>query len=83
MASGAKWWTRLSAVVTGMVMAVLIPAHAWAASNGVDALVIEAARARRRGLSAVGLFGLLCCLLVVGGIVLAVLMIMKGRKGRK
>jgi hypothetical protein len=81
MSSGAKWWTRATAAVTGAVLTLLIPAHAWAASNGVADLVVEAAKVRRRG--GIGIFGILgglCCLLVVGGVVLGVLMIARRKR---
>ncbi|MFC7549472.1 hypothetical protein [Plantactinospora sp. GCM10030261] len=71
-------WARLGALATAVFVAVLIPSAAWAASD-TGSMVIEAAR-RRRG-TGFGLIGLLCCLVVVGGIVLAVLLIMRGRRG--
>ena len=81
MSSGAKWWTRVTAAVTGAVLTILIPAHAWAASNGVSELVVEAAKVRRRsGIGGFGLIGALCCLVVVGGIVLAVVMLMRRKR---
>lgn len=81
MSSGAKWWTRASAAVSGVVLSIMIPAYAWAASNGVADLATEAAKVRRRGGGGVfGVLGLLCCLVVVGGIVLAVFLIMRNRK---
>jgi hypothetical protein len=82
MASGVKWWSRVSAALTGAVLTLLVPVHAWAASTGAADVVVEAARARRR--SGFGFFGFaaLCCLLVVGAIVLALVMMMR-RRGRK
>jgi hypothetical protein len=82
MSSAAKWWSRLSAVVTGTVLTLVIPVHAWAASNGVAEVATEAARYRRRrgGFGIFPIFGGLCCLLVVGGIVLAIVLISRNRK---
>jgi hypothetical protein len=84
MSSAMKWWSRLSAAVTGAVLTLVIPVHAWAASNGVADVAVEAARSRRRrsGFGIVPIFGGLCCLLVVAGIVLAVVLISRNRKRR-
>ena len=82
MASGVKWWSRVSAALTGVVLTLVVPVHAWAASSGTADIVVEAARARRRG--GFGFFGFaaLCCLLVVGAIVLGIVLMMR-RRGRK
>lgn len=74
----------MSAAVTGAVLALVVPVHAWAASNGVADIAIEAAKSRRRrgGIGAFGLLGALCCLLVVAGIILAVVLISRSRKKR-
>jgi hypothetical protein len=82
MSSALKWWSRLSAAAVGAVLTLVVPVHAWAASNGVADVAVEAARYRRRG--GVGFFGFLslCCLVVVGGIVLAVVLISRNRKRR-
>ena len=84
MSSAVKWWSRLSAAVTGAVLTLVIPVHAWAASNGVSDVAIEAARSRRRrgGFGFLPIFGGLCCLLVVAGIVLAFVLISRNRKRR-
>ncbi|MEU4559708.1 hypothetical protein AB0F72_15085 [Actinoplanes sp. NPDC023936] len=83
MAHLMKWWSRAAAVVTGAVLALVVPAHAWAASNGVADLAVEAARRRSRGgFGVFGFFGLLCCLFVVGGVVLAIVLISRNRKRR-
>ena len=81
MSSGVKWWTRASAALTGVVLSLVVPVHAWAASNGVADVAIEAAKVRRRrsGFGFLG-FGALCCLVVVGAIVVAIILIMKRRK---
>ena len=82
MSPAVKWWSRLSAAVTGVVLTLVVPVHAWAASNGVADVAIEAAKYRRRrsGFGFVGILGGLCCLLVVAGIVLAVVLISRKRK---
>jgi hypothetical protein len=79
-----KWWSRLSAAVTGAVLTLVVPVHAWAASNGVADVAIEAVKYRRKrsGFSVFGILGGLCCLLVVAGIVLAVVLISRNRKRR-
>jgi hypothetical protein len=79
-----KWWSRLAAVVTGAVLTLVVPVHAWAASNGVADVAIEAARYRRRR-SGFGLFGLLggvCCLFVIAAIVLIILLASRRKRGR-
>jgi len=83
MSSAAKWWSRLSAAAMGAVLTLVVPVHAWAASNGLSDVAVEAARSRRRGgLGFFGFVGGLCCLVVVGGIVLAVVLISRNRKRR-
>jgi len=84
MSPAVKWWSRLSAAVTGVVLTLVVPAHAWAASKGVDGLVVEAVKSRRRrsGFGFFPIFGGLCCLLVVGGIILALVLISRNRKRR-
>lgn len=83
MSSGAKWWTRASMALTGVVLSLVVPVHAWAASNGVADVAIEAAKVRRRR-SGLGFFGVgaLCCLVVVGAIALSIVLIMKRRNRR-
>jgi hypothetical protein len=79
-----KWWSRLTAAVTGLALTLVIPVHAWAASNGVGDVAIESARyRRRRGFGFFPIFGGLCCLLVIGGIVLAIVLISRNRKRPK
>ncbi|SNY06940.1 hypothetical protein SAMN05421748_101780 [Paractinoplanes atraurantiacus] len=71
----------MAAVVTGAVLTLVVPVHAWAATNGVADVAVEAARSRRRGgFGFFGIFGALCCLFVVAGIVLAIVLISRGRK---
>ena len=82
MSAVVKWWSRLAAAVTGAVLTLVVPVHAWAASNGVADVAVEAARYRRRG-SGFGFFGFLgglCCLFVVAAIVLVVLLIPRRRR---
>ena len=77
-----KWWTRLAAAVTGAVLTLVVPVHAWAAGNGVADVAIEAAKYRRRrsGFGVFGFLGGLCCLLVVAVIVLTVVLITRRRR---
>jgi hypothetical protein len=85
MSSVIKLWSRLAAVVTGTVLAVVVPAHAWAASNGLDTVMIEAARSRRRrgGFGFFGLFGGLCCLFVVAAIVLVIVLVQRNKRNKR
>lgn len=74
-----KWCARLSAIVGAVVLALFVPAMAWAAS-GPGELAVEAARRRSRG---GGFLSGICCLLVVGIIVLVVMLLMRRRSGRR
>jgi hypothetical protein len=82
MSAAVKWWSRLAAAVSGAMLMLVVPAHAWAASNGVADVAIEAARYRRRrgGFGIVGVLGGLCCLFVVAAIVLIVLLVRRSRR---
>ena len=82
MSGLVKWWSRAAAAVTGVVLTLVVPVHAWAAGNGVADVALEAAKYRRRrsGFGFFGFFGGLCCLLVVAAIVLAVVLISRGRR---
>lgn len=84
MSSALKWCSRASAAVTGLVLALVIPVHAWAASTGVDGLVLEAAKSRRRrgGFGFLPIFGGVCCLLVVVAVIVALVLVSKRRKRR-
>jgi hypothetical protein len=85
MSKAVKWWSRFTAVVTGVMLTLVVPVHAWAASNGVGDVAIEAARYRRRrsGFGFFPIFGGLCCLLVVAAIVLGIVLISRNRKRRE
>jgi hypothetical protein len=85
MSKAVKWWSRLTAAATGVMLTLVVPVHAWAASNGVGDVAIEAARYRRRrsGFGFFPIFGGLCCLLVVAAIVLGVVLISRNRKRRE
>ncbi|MEO3744294.1 hypothetical protein [Plantactinospora sp. B5E13] len=72
-----RWWVRLTTVLGAAALTVLVPAVAWA-STGPGELVLEAARRRSRG--GFGLFGLVCCLVVVGLIVVALLVVLRNRR---
>ena len=81
MSGAVKWFSRMSAALIGAMVTLVVPVHAWAASNGVADLAVEAARYRRsRG--GFGLFWLpgLCCLFVVAGVVLAIVLISRNRR---
>jgi len=82
MSVGMKWWSRAAAAVSGIVLTLVVPVHAWAVSTGADQVAIEAARYRRRrgGIGVFGILGGLCCLVVVAAIVLAVVLISRKRK---
>ena len=83
MSAVRKWWPRLAAAVTGATLTLVVPVHAWAASNGVADAATEAARYRRRrgtGFGVFGFVGALCCLFVVAVVVLVVLLIRRGRR---
>jgi hypothetical protein len=82
MSAAVKWWSRVAAAVTGAVLTLVVPVHAWAVGNGTADLVLEAARSRRRrgGIGGFGILGGLCCLAVVALIVLAVVLISRKRK---
>jgi hypothetical protein len=84
MPAVVKWWSRVAAAVTGAVLTLVVPVHAWAASNGVADVAIEAAKYRRRrsGFGFLPIFGGLCCLLVVAAIVLAIVLISRNRRRR-
>jgi hypothetical protein len=85
MSAVVKWWSRAAAAVTGVALTLVVPVHAWAASNGVADVAIEAAKYRRRrgGFGFFGFLGGLCCLIVVGGIVLAIVLISRGRRRKQ
>jgi hypothetical protein len=84
MSAVVKWWSRAAAAVTGLVLTLVVPVHAWAVSTGADQIAIEAARSRRRrgGFGLFGILGGVCCLLVVAAIILAVVLISRNRKRR-
>ncbi|GAA3757805.1 hypothetical protein GCM10022225_48830 [Plantactinospora mayteni] len=72
-----NWWVRLTAVLGTAALTVFVPAVAWA-SSGPGEMVVEAARRRTRG--AFGLWGLICCLIVVGVIVAVLVFVMRNRR---
>jgi hypothetical protein len=82
MSGLVKWWSRAAAAVTGVVLTLVVPVHAWAAGNGVADVAVEAAKYRRRrgGFGVFGFLGGLCCLLVIAAIVLIILLITRGRR---
>jgi hypothetical protein len=83
MSSAVKWWSRLTAAMTGAVLTLVVPVHAWAAGNGVADVAVEAVKyRRRRGVGGLGLIGAICCLAVVAVIVLVIVLISRNRKRR-
>jgi hypothetical protein len=78
-----KWLTRVGAVVTTATLAVFVPAVAWASTSGAYDVAVEAARRRRGGIGFFGVAGLLCCIAVVAVIVLAVVLISRGRNRKR
>ncbi|MEE6309437.1 hypothetical protein V1634_21630 [Plantactinospora veratri] len=73
-----NWWVRLTAVLGTAALTVFVPAVAWA-SSGPGEMVLEAARGRRaRG--SFGIWGLVCCLIVVGVIVAVLVLVMRNRR---
>ncbi|WP_203815410.1 hypothetical protein [Paractinoplanes ferrugineus] len=84
MSSVVKWWSRTAAAVTGLMLTLVVPVHAWAASNGVADVAIEAAkyRTRRRGFGFFG-FAAVCCIAVVAGVGLIVFLIVRSRRRKK
>jgi len=82
MSAVTKWWSRLAAAVTGVTLTLVVPVHAWAASNGVAEVATEAVRYRRRrtGFGLFGFAGALCCLFVVAAIVLVILLVRRSRR---
>ncbi|GIG85886.1 hypothetical protein [Plantactinospora endophytica] len=75
-----NWWVRLTAVLGTAALTVFVPAVAWA-STGPGEMVVEAARRRTRG--SFGLWGLICCLIVVGVIVAVLVLVMRNRRSGK
>lgn len=81
MSALSTWWARVSTIVGTAVLALLVPAAAWA-STDVGVVALEAARRRPRGFG--GFFGAICCLFVVGIVVVILLLVMRGRRnGRR
>lgn len=74
-----NWWVRLGTVLGAAALTVFVPAVAWA-SSGPGEMVVEAARRRTRG--SFGIWGLVCCLIVVGLVVVLVLVFRNRRSGR-
>jgi hypothetical protein len=84
MSAAVKLWSRVAAALTGAVLTLVVPVHAWAASKGLDGVAVEAVRyRRRRGIGGFGLFGGICCLVVVGLIALVVYLIIRSRNRKR
>jgi len=84
MSAATKWWSRVTAAVTGAVLTLVVPVHAWAASKGLDEVAVEAVKyRRRRGVGGFGVFGAVCCLVVVGVIALIIFLIIRSRNRKR
>lgn len=75
-----RWCARLGALASALVLTVFVPVAAWAATDTGE-IVVEAAR--RRGGRGIGVFSLFCCLVVIGLVIVAVLLITRGRSRRR
>jgi hypothetical protein len=79
-----RWSTRVGAIATAAVLAVLVPTMAWASSHPDVVAVGDELVKKRRG----GVFGALlgvpalCCCVVVVAIVAVVVVIMRRRNQR-
>ena len=70
-------WAAIVAAVTTVFLSIFVlPAAAWADQLGV----VEELQRRRPRFSFLGFGGVLCCLVVVAGIVLAVVLISRRRR---
>ena len=70
------WAAIVAAVTTALLTTFVIPAAAWADHWGV----VEEVQRRRPRFSFFGFAGVLCCLVVVAGVVLAVVLISRRRQ---
>jgi hypothetical protein len=68
----------MCAAVTGAVLTLVVPVHAWAASNGAAQVSVEAVRYRRRS-GGLGV-GAICCVVVVALIALVIFLIVRRRR---
>lgn len=84
-----QWIGRASAALTGAILAVMLPVAAWAhATPGVKEAVevggiLAKYRPRSRSGGGIGLFGFLgagCCLVVVIGIIVLIVVLVKRNK---
>jgi hypothetical protein len=80
-----RWSTRLGALLTGVVLALVVPAMAWAQDRPAVLAVADgiAARRPRRGVGFGGLLATLCCLSVVVVAVVVLLLVTRGRQRRR
>lgn len=73
-----RFWAAIAAIVTavttGFLSALFLPAAAWAGQSGVADV------ARRVPRIGFGFTGALCCLIVVGGIVAVVVLVTRRRR---
>jgi hypothetical protein len=79
MSTLQRLWARVAAVGTGIGLALVVPALAWAGGTPL-AVADEVERRRPRGIGLFGGLGAVCCLVVVGIIVLVVVLTMRKRR---
>jgi hypothetical protein len=82
MSAVMRWWARVGAACTGIGLALVVPALAWASEvPGGLAVADELARPRPRARTGFfGGLGLVCCLVAVVIIVLLIVMLMRRRQ---
>jgi hypothetical protein len=66
-----------AAVAVGFLSTLVIPAAAWAEQSGVADVL---RRKPSKGIGFGGILGLLCCVVVVGGIALVVYLVIKNQR---
>jgi len=76
-----RWYRRIAALVTAGVVGALVPVAAWAQTSPTVVAVGDNLARKKvgRAVGAIGVFGTLCCLLVVAVIVLGVVLIVRRR----
>lgn len=80
-----RWWARAAAAVSGIGLALVVPALAWASQSPSTLAVADEVtrkRPRVRGSSSIGGLGTLCCCLVVVAIVVLVVVLLARKRRR-
>jgi hypothetical protein len=75
----SQWVRRAAVLSTAVVVAVLVPAAAWAAEHPALVAVGAEVERRRRGFS-LGFLPFLCCIVPLIVIVVVVVLIMRRRR---